>query len=241
MDPATSPLLTDLYQLNMMQAYLANGMTGTASFELFVRRLPPGRSFLMAAGLEQAVDWLLDGRWIAQTRGAQLMQREFADPGEHTLTALAAELNMSMAEVYEVATFYHHFDVVKEGETPIPSLTVRVCDSLSCAMAGAAIGSIIPGIGTLIGGLIGGAAGGGGGRLREPKVRPVCPLRHRLRRRHLPLAGEDESQPRSRALPSTPSSAKSTIAKTMPITTSHANRRGKIPGLIFCVDCLTRS
>ena len=53
------------------------------------------------------------------------------------LTALAAELNMSMAEVYEVATFYHHFDVVKEGETPMPSLTVRVCDSLSCEMAGA--------------------------------------------------------------------------------------------------------
>ena len=53
------------------------------------------------------------------------------------LTALAAELNMSMAEVYEVATFYHHFDVVKEGDTPIPSLTVRVCDSLSCEMAGA--------------------------------------------------------------------------------------------------------
>ena len=42
-----------------------------------------------------------------------------------------------MAEVYEVATFYHHFDVVKEGETPIPSLTVRVCESLSCEMAGA--------------------------------------------------------------------------------------------------------
>ncbi|RAI43492.1 nicotinate phosphoribosyltransferase [Rhodoplanes roseus] len=55
-----SPLLTDLYQLNMMQAYLANGLTGTASFELFVRRLPPGRSFLMTAGLAQAVEWLAD-------------------------------------------------------------------------------------------------------------------------------------------------------------------------------------
>ena len=42
-----------------------------------------------------------------------------------------------MAEVYEVATFYAHFDVVKEGETPPPPVTVRVCDSLSCAMAGA--------------------------------------------------------------------------------------------------------
>ncbi len=42
-----------------------------------------------------------------------------------------------MTEVYEVATFYAHFDVVKEGETPPPAVTVRVCDSLSCAMAGA--------------------------------------------------------------------------------------------------------
>ena len=39
--------------------------------------------------------------------------------------------------MYEVATFYAHFDVVKEGETPPPAVTVRVCDSLSCAMAGA--------------------------------------------------------------------------------------------------------
>ena len=44
---------------------------------------------------------------------------------------------MALTEVYEVATFYAHFDVVKEGETPPPPVTVRVCDSLSCAMAGA--------------------------------------------------------------------------------------------------------
>ena len=41
-----------------------------------------------------------------------------------------------MTEVYEVATFYHHFDVVKEGETPPPPITVRVCETLSCQMAG---------------------------------------------------------------------------------------------------------
>jgi len=52
------------------------------------------------------------------------------------LAALAQEMNLSQAEVYEVATFYHHFDVVKEGETPPPALTVRVCDSLSCALFG---------------------------------------------------------------------------------------------------------
>ncbi len=53
------------------------------------------------------------------------------------LRALAEEMRMSMAEVYEVATFYAHFDVVKEGEVPPPALTIRVCDSLSCELAGA--------------------------------------------------------------------------------------------------------
>ena len=53
------------------------------------------------------------------------------------LVALADELKMAMAEVYEVATFYHHFDVIKEGDPPPPAITVRVCDSLSCELAGA--------------------------------------------------------------------------------------------------------
>jgi NADH:ubiquinone oxidoreductase subunit F (NADH-binding)/NADH:ubiquinone oxidoreductase subunit E len=53
------------------------------------------------------------------------------------LAALAAEMRLSQAEVFEVATFYHHFDVVKEGGEVPAALTVRVCDSLSCAMAGA--------------------------------------------------------------------------------------------------------
>src|SRR5919204_5886597 len=53
------------------------------------------------------------------------------------LAALAQDMRLALTEVYEVATFYHHFDVVKEGEAPPPALTVRVCDSLSCAMAGA--------------------------------------------------------------------------------------------------------
>jgi nicotinate phosphoribosyltransferase len=58
MYPATSPLLTDLYQLNMLQAYFDHGQTDTAVFEFFVRRLPARRGFLMAAGLEQALDFL---------------------------------------------------------------------------------------------------------------------------------------------------------------------------------------
>jgi nicotinate phosphoribosyltransferase len=52
------PLLTDLYQLNMLAAYLDHGLAGTAVFELFVRKLPPRRGFLMAAGLEQALAYL---------------------------------------------------------------------------------------------------------------------------------------------------------------------------------------
>ena len=52
------------------------------------------------------------------------------------LAALAQEMRLAQTEVYEVATFYAHFDVVKEGELAPPAVTVRVCDSLSCAMAG---------------------------------------------------------------------------------------------------------
>jgi len=58
MYPATSPLLTDLYQFNMLQAYLDHGQTDTAVFEFFVRRLPARRGFLVAAGLDQALDFL---------------------------------------------------------------------------------------------------------------------------------------------------------------------------------------
>ena len=52
------------------------------------------------------------------------------------LRALAEEMRLAQVEVYEVATFYAHFDVVKEDETPPPALTIRVCDSLSCELAG---------------------------------------------------------------------------------------------------------
>src|SRR5438552_10940367 len=52
------------------------------------------------------------------------------------LVALADEMRLSMTEVYEVATFYHHFDVIKEGETAPPAITVRVCDSIACDIAG---------------------------------------------------------------------------------------------------------
>ena len=53
------------------------------------------------------------------------------------VVALARELRLASTEVYEVATFYHHFDVVKEGEQPPPPITVRVCDSVTCELFGA--------------------------------------------------------------------------------------------------------
>ncbi len=53
------------------------------------------------------------------------------------IVALAREMKLATTEVYEVATFYHHFDVIKEGNVSPPALTVRVCDSLSCELAGA--------------------------------------------------------------------------------------------------------
>jgi nicotinate phosphoribosyltransferase len=75
MDPSSSPLLTDLYQLNMLQAYLDRGERKTAVFEFFVRKLPAQRGFLIASGLHQTLDFLeslhfspeeLD--WLASTR-----------------------------------------------------------------------------------------------------------------------------------------------------------------------------
>ncbi len=66
-----------------------------------------------------------------------LIQDRYGHLSAAHLAALAAEMKLALAEVYEVATFYAHFDVVKEGETAPPAVTVRVCDSLSCALAGA--------------------------------------------------------------------------------------------------------
>jgi formate dehydrogenase beta subunit len=66
-----------------------------------------------------------------------LIQDEFGQISAAHLAALADEMRLAFAEVFETATFYAHFDVVKEGEQPIPALTVRVCDSLTCSMLGA--------------------------------------------------------------------------------------------------------
>ena len=65
------------------------------------------------------------------------LQDRFGHLSARHLNALAREMGLAQTEVYEVASFYHHFDIVKESDIAPPALTVRVCDSLSCEMAGA--------------------------------------------------------------------------------------------------------
>ncbi|MBA4176524.1 MAG: NADH-quinone oxidoreductase subunit F [Leptothrix sp. (in: Bacteria)] len=65
------------------------------------------------------------------------IQDAFGHLSSAHLAALAQDMRLAQTEVYEVASFYHHFDIVKEGDTAPPQLTVRVCDGLSCEMAGA--------------------------------------------------------------------------------------------------------
>jgi formate dehydrogenase len=65
-----------------------------------------------------------------------LIQDRFGCLSAPHVVALAEEMKLAMTEVYEVATFYHHFDVVKEGDAAPPPITVRVCDSIACELAG---------------------------------------------------------------------------------------------------------
>ncbi len=78
-----SPLLTDLYEMSMLEAYRAHGMDGIAVFELFFRKLPPERGFLMAAGLEQAVAFLESMRFtpedLAWLHGSGLFEADFVN------------------------------------------------------------------------------------------------------------------------------------------------------------------
>ncbi len=66
-----------------------------------------------------------------------LIQDKYGHLSARHLSALAAEMRLAQAEVYEVATFYAHFDVVRENEVPPPALTIRVCDGIACEIAGA--------------------------------------------------------------------------------------------------------
>jgi formate dehydrogenase len=102
------------------------------------RNTPRGRQYDDAALAEvQALIGTRPRRSDLLIEYLHLIQDEYGHLSAAHLTALAHELRLSTAEIQEVASFYAHFDIVKEGQTPPPDLTIRVCDSLSCELAGA--------------------------------------------------------------------------------------------------------
>ena len=101
------------------------------------RRTPKGRQFDDAALAEvQALLGDTPRRRDLLIEFLHLIQDEYGQLSAAHLRALAEEMRLSMAEIWEVATFYAHFDPRREGEAPPPDLTIRVCDSLSCELAG---------------------------------------------------------------------------------------------------------
>src|SRR5947199_8754807 len=102
------------------------------------RRTPKGRQVdPQALGEVQALLADRPRRGDLLIEHLHLIQDRFGHLSAPHLVALAHEMRLALAEVYEVATFYAHFDVVKEDASPPPAVTIRVCESLSCAMAGA--------------------------------------------------------------------------------------------------------
>jgi len=102
------------------------------------RPMPKGRPVEAAA--REEIAQLLQGAPLEREyliENLHRIQDRYRQLSAQHLAALAEAMKLSMAEVYEVATFYHHFDVVKEGEASPAAVTVRVCETLSCAMAGA--------------------------------------------------------------------------------------------------------
>lgn len=102
------------------------------------KRTPKGRQVDQEA-LAQVIELLgdLPRRRDLLIEHLHLLQDRYGHLKAEHLAALAFEMKMALTEVYEVATFYAHFDVVKDDDVAPPPVTVRVCDSLSCAMAGA--------------------------------------------------------------------------------------------------------
>ena len=102
------------------------------------RQAPKGRR-VDAGALEDVQRLLGDGSRQRDLLIEHLhkIQDSFSHLSSAHLAALAQEMRLAQTEVYEVASFYHHFDIVKEGEAAPAALTVRVCDGLSCEMAGA--------------------------------------------------------------------------------------------------------
>ncbi len=116
----------------------ANGANPPAGGRRKPRRTPKGRQIdLVALEQVQALLGTRPRRRDLLIEHLHLIQDKYGYLSAPHLAALAEEMKLAQTEVYEVATFYSHFDVVKEGETPPPPTTVRVCDSLSCALRGA--------------------------------------------------------------------------------------------------------
>ena len=102
------------------------------------RPVPKGRQVEPRAKVE--IEELLGGRSRERDlliEHLHLIQDTYGQISAAHLAALADEMRLAFAEVFETATFYAHFDVVREGDAPVPRLTVRVCDSITCAMFGA--------------------------------------------------------------------------------------------------------
>ena len=102
------------------------------------RKTPKGRQFIDTA-LHEVQQLLADAPRHSDLliEFLHLIQDKYGHLSAAHLRALAEEMRLSQTEVFEVASFYAHFDIVKEDEAPPPSLTIRVCDSLSCELAGA--------------------------------------------------------------------------------------------------------
>ncbi|MGY3439439.1 MULTISPECIES: NAD(P)H-dependent oxidoreductase subunit E [unclassified Marinovum] len=102
------------------------------------RRTPKGRQYDDAALVDvQALLGDRPRRRDLLIEFLHLVQDRYGHLSSAHLRALAEEMRLPMAEIWEVATFYAHFDPIREDETPPPALTIRVCDSLSCELAGA--------------------------------------------------------------------------------------------------------
>ncbi len=108
------------------------GKGGKGSAEPKGRQTDPDAAAEVAAllgDMERRRDLLIEA--------LHLIQDEYRCLSPAHLVALADEFRIAMAEVYETATFYHHFDVLGDGDAPTPEITIRTCDSIACDLAGA--------------------------------------------------------------------------------------------------------
>jgi formate dehydrogenase len=129
-------------QKSNSQSVVAFASVNDMSLKLRQKSQLKGRQADEASLQEVRALLLLDSEVLKQRRDLLIEQLHkindiYRGLHERHLVALAKLMNIPMAEVYEVATFYHHFEVIREGEQA-PQFTLRVCDGLSCEMAGAA-------------------------------------------------------------------------------------------------------